>query len=174
MIEKELDLPTKCEQITDLGVRETFPFEERSYFLQAVNALEKDDLDFVREILGRHSSSVWKGQGETNAQWLLLQSAVSLIEACDDAKRQLPDHAQSQEALIGFYLSSLREVDRFQREFEQAAADHIDISGSMQAVVKRARDDYRSLIADVQNIFVKHLEKSGWPPTGMLAKRRRV
>lgn len=168
-IENELDLPAHCVNITDFGVRDAFPFEERSFFLRAVEALDKDDVDQVRQLLERHTTSVWNGQGETSAQWLILQNALSLIEACEDAERQLPDHTQSQESLIGFYLSSLREVDRTQREFEQAAADHIDIKGNMQAVIKRARDAYRSLVAEVQSVFVKHLESTGWPPTGMLA-----
>lgn len=35
-IERELDLPGKCAGIQDLGIRDTFPFEERSFFSQAV------------------------------------------------------------------------------------------------------------------------------------------
>jgi hypothetical protein len=168
-IEQELDLPARCEHITDLGVRESFPFEERSIFQQAIEAIDKDDNDRVRQLLERHATSVWNGQGEASAQWLLLQNAVSLIEACGDAERQLADHAQSQDALIGFYVSSLREVDRCQREFEQAAVGYIDVKGVMRTVISRAHDAYRTLIAEVQSVFIKHLETSGWPPTGMLA-----
>lgn len=168
-IEKELDLPAKCDYIVDLGVRESFPFEERSIFLRSVEALEKDDIDQVRQFLTRHTTSVWNAQGESTAQWSLLQNAVNLIEVCEDAERQLPDHTQTQESLIGFYLASLREVDRAQREFEQTAADHFDTKGNMQAVIQRARDSYRSLTADIQNVFVNHLESTGWPPSGVLA-----
>ncbi len=168
-IEKELDLPKKCAEIKDFGIRESFPFEERSFFMQAIAALEKDDVDQVRQILGRHTTSVWNSQGETSAQWLILQNALSLIESCEDAERQLADHTQSQDSLIGFYLNSLREVDRLQREFEQSTANHIDQKGHLQIVIKRARESYRNLVSEVQSVFVKHLESTGWPPTGMLA-----
>ena len=167
--EKELNLVEVCKQINDLGVRDTFPFEERSFFRQAVEALQRDDVDKVRQILGRHVRSVWTGKGECQAQWVLLQAAVSLVETCDDADRQLADHARSQETLIAFYLASLREVDRLQREFEQATGDYIDFQGDLHEVVARARSAYRGLVEKVQGIFVKHLETSGWPPTGMLS-----
>ena len=48
-----------------------------------------------------------------------------LIEACDDFERQLPEHTRSQAELIDFYLGSLREADRLQREFEQAMGDFL-------------------------------------------------
>jgi hypothetical protein len=54
---------------------------------------------------------------------------LSLVEACEDFERQLPDHARSQAELIDFYLGSLREADRLQREFEQAAGDFLDPHG---------------------------------------------
>jgi hypothetical protein len=168
-IEAELNLKQVCQQITDLGVRDTFPFEERSFFHQAVAALQRDDIDTVRGVLGRHARSVWIGKGECQAQWMLLQAAVCLIEACDDADRQLADNARSQQALIDFYLRSLREVDRMQREFEQATGDYIDTQGDLHQVVAQARSAYRSLAEKIQGLFVKHLETSGWPPTGLLA-----
>jgi hypothetical protein len=123
----------------------------------------------VRQILGRNVNSVWLGKGESQAQWVLLKSAVCLIEACDDAERQLPDHARSQDTLIDFYLANLREVDRLQREFEQASGDYIDFQGDLHEVVAQARAAYRGLVEEVQGLFVKHLESSGWPPAGMLS-----
>lgn len=168
-IERELDLPTACQGIEDLGVRDTFPFEERSFFGQAVDALKRDNIDKLRRMLDRHTHSVWVGRGENQAQWQLLQGALSLIEACEDAERQLPDYSRSQEDLIDFYISSLREVDRLQREFEQAECDLLIQEDGVEEVVPLARDAYRKLIDKVQRLFVGHLEKSGWPPAGRLA-----
>ena len=79
----------------------------------------------MRAMLPHHTHSIWSGTGESQAQWGLLQAAVQLIEACDDYDRQLSDHARDQEALIDFYLASLREADRLQREFEQAVGDAV-------------------------------------------------
>ncbi len=168
-IEADLQLPTICTDIKDLGKRDTFAFEERSFFTLAVDALKRDAIDQVRGILERHSNSVWIGKGESQAQWQLLRSALSLIEACDDADRQLPDHHKDQRSLIDFYIASLREVDRLQREFEQAAPDWLLSSEVMQQIVDAAHSAYRKLVERVQGMFTKHLEIDGWPATGMLA-----
>jgi hypothetical protein len=168
-IENELGLREACAGIENLGVRDTFPFEERSFFAQAVDALKRDNVDKLRQVLGRHTSSVWTGRGQNQAQWQLIEAAVSLVEACEDADRQLPDHARSQESLIDFYTSSMREVDRLQREFEQAERDLLIKQDGVEDAVPHARAAYRKLVDKVQGLFVRHLEQAGWPPAGRLA-----
>jgi hypothetical protein len=105
-------------------MRDTFPFEERSFFRQAVEAVRCDEVDRLRMILARHGRSVWVGRGGEPGSMGIVAGGRRLIETCDDCQRQLADHARSQETLIEFYLGSLREVDRLQRELEQAAGDY--------------------------------------------------
>ena len=112
---------------------------------------------------------MWLGKGESQAQWDLVRASLSLVEACEDFERQLPDNARSQGELIDFYLGSLREADRLQREFEQAAGDLLDTHGLMHEVMSQARARYRRLAEKVQGVFVKHIETTGWPPAGRLA-----
>lgn len=128
--------------------------------------MKLDAIDRVREILDRHANTVWIGKGESQAQWQLLRSALSLIEACDDADRQLPDRAKSQESLIDYYIGSLREVDRLQREFEQSAPDWLLTTPTMQEIVATAQSAYRKLIERIQGLFVRFLESDGWPAAG--------
>lgn len=168
-IEAELALPELCGTIEDLGERDTFPFEERTFLRTAIKGIVTGNTDATRRVLTRHKSSVWLGKGESQAQWELVRSGLSLVEACEDFERQLPDHARSQEDLIDFYLGSLREADRLQREFEQAAGDFLDQQGMMHDVIGQARARYRRLVEKVQSVFVKHVETAGWPPTGRLA-----
>jgi PglZ domain-containing protein len=165
-IENELSLPLRCEQIVDLGVRDTFPFEERSLFTQAVDALKRDNVDRLRELLGRHTGSIWVGRGESQAQWQLLKAAASLIEACEDADRQIQEHARGQDTLIDLYIGSVREVDRLQREFEEAADDPTLEGGQLTEVKNRARTTYQRLANRLQSMFIRQLEKTGWPPMG--------
>ena len=168
-IEQDLNLAALCVGITDLGARDTFPFEERTYLVNAMQALSQGDADRVRAIIQRHAGSVWTGKGESQAQWGLVQAALQLIEACDDFERQLPDHSRSQQMLIDFFLTGLREADRLQREFEQAVGDHYDIDEVMAKVIQQARSRYRRLSEKTQLVFTKHLQASGWPPTSRLA-----
>lgn len=168
-IQQELNLPAACQTIEDLGVRDTFPFEERTFFAQAVKALQADDVDMLRQVLANHSTSVWVSRGENETQWQLLQAAVLLIESCADVELLLPDYVSRQETLIDFYTSRLRDVDRLQREFEQAAGDVFDMAAAMMPVLKQARSAYHNLSNIVQAVFIRHLENSGWPPPGRLA-----
>ncbi len=168
-VEADLKLADVCGTLDDLGVRDTFPFEERTFLRAAINGLASNDTDLTRTVLARHKGSVWLGKGESQAQWDLVRAGLSLVEACEDFERQLPDHSRTQASLIDFYLSSLREADRLQREFEQAAGDFIDPHGLMHAVINQARGRYRRLAEKVQGVFAKHIESTGWPPAGRLA-----
>lgn len=168
-IEKDLHLEELCEGFDDLGTRDTFPFEERSLMQAAIRGVATGDLDVTRRMLSTREGSVWAGSGESQAQWELVRAGMSLVEACEDLERQLPTNVRTQSDLIAFYLSSLREADRLQREFEQAASDLLDPYGLMQEVIEQARARYRKLIEAVQGAFVKHLDASGWPPTGLHA-----
>jgi hypothetical protein len=168
-IEAELNLRDLCGAIEDLGERDTFPFEERTFLRTAIKGILTGDTDATRRVLSRQKSCVWLGKGESQAQWDLIRAGLSLVEACDDFERQLPDHARSQADLIDFYVGSLREADRLQREFEQAAGDFLDQHGLMHEVIGQARARYSRLAEKVQCVFVKHVESSGWPPAGRLA-----
>ena len=168
-IEAEMNLPEVCSGIEDLGQKDTFPFEERTFLRQAMDALLRDNADRTRALLGRHARSVWIGKGESQVQWALIRAALHLMEACEDFERQLPDHGRRQESLLDFYIGSLREADRLQREFEQAVGDFLDAQGFMGEVIQVARSRYRRLAEKVQAAFVSHLETDGWPPTGRLA-----
>ena len=64
-----LNLPAHCRSIVDLGNRDTFPFEERSFFARAVEALRDDDMDALRGLVSRHGRSIWVSRGESQAQW---------------------------------------------------------------------------------------------------------
>ena len=171
-IENELNLPALCQSIEDLGVRDTFPFEERTFLKIAIKGIISGNTDATRNILARQKNSVWLGKGESQAQWELIRSGLNLIEACEDYERQLPEHSRSQANLIDYYLSNLREVDRLQREFEQAVGDFVDAHGLMHELIEQARARYRRLSEKAQSTFMKHLETAGWPPQGRLANSK--
>lgn len=89
-IERLLELPQHCEAISDLGERDTFPFEEQSFFAAAVSALRENNLDRVRQILESHTDSVWTGRDQSQLLWRLLRAAVDLYQAVPTPKRSSP------------------------------------------------------------------------------------
>jgi hypothetical protein len=168
-IERELDLPAACVGIKDLGKLDTFPFEERTFLQFAVDALKEDRLDEVRTVVDRHKHSVWLGQGESQAQWGLVRAALQLVAACEDADRSLSGNTGNLDSLIDHYTSSLREIDRLQREFEQAIGEYVSTEPIVDNVAEHARKRYARIAEKVQTIFINHLENEGWPPQGKLA-----
>lgn len=170
-VEQVLNLPALCQDIANLGVRDTFPFEERASFSHAVTALREDDADKLWAILARHRQSVWVARGENESQWQLLKAAADLIHAADDALQQLGEPARSQDSLIDYYLATLCQVDRLHREFEQAANEQIYLNDEdvIGAIMEQARRAYRKLADAVQESFLRRLSQSGWPPPGRLA-----
>jgi PglZ domain-containing protein len=167
-IERDLNLEKACQAVTDLGVLDTFPFEERTYLQLAIKAVDENDIDTLNEILLRHKESIWSNRGENESQWELVSAAKSLIGACGDLLSQLPEHSANQAALLDFYLAHLREADRLQREFEQTITDYWDEHGLLTPVINKARYQYRQLAEKVQILFTKQLVDTGWPPQGRL------
>lgn len=49
-IEKELNLVSQFGSWSDLGDRDTFPFEERTFLSRAIEGILRDDIDRVRSI----------------------------------------------------------------------------------------------------------------------------
>lgn len=170
-IEKDLNLVSQFDDWFDLGDRDTFPFEERTFLSRAIEAILRDDIDRVRSISERHQQSVWTGKGESRAQWDLIRSATELLQTCDDMERQLSDNARNLDVLLVFYVSTLREADRLHREFEQAVSDYDwqDAQGVMTPVKQQVRKQYGKLVEKVQLIFTRHVEQSGWPLAGQLS-----
>ena len=170
-VETELNLKDICGQMIDLGIRDTFPFEERTFLQRAMEFLQQNDTDKVHSILSRHAQSVWTGKGESQAQWDLLRSALALVKSCEDNERILSEHTRSMENLVDFYISHLREVDRLHREFEQSVSEYAwqDTQGMMNPLQQQVRKQYSKLIEKVQLVFTRHLEDSGWPLTHKLA-----
>jgi hypothetical protein len=168
-VERELDLSKQCANLKDLGLIDTFPFEERHFIEKAIQALSKDDIDGLRSILKGHAHTVWSGTAESQAQWGLIQSALSLCEVCDDLERQLPIHSRDINALIDYYLNHFREVDRCHREFELAVNDCLDAVTYLSRVVSLSRDRYRKITTTVQELFIRYLADTGWPPGTLLA-----
>lgn len=170
-IEKDFNLVSHFDGWSDLGNRDTFPFEERTFLSRAIDGILRDDIDGVLSISERRQQSVWTGKGESRAQWDLIRSAAELLQTCDDMERQLSDNARNLDVLLAFYVSSLREADRLHREFEQAVGDFDwqDTQSVMTPVKQQVRKQYGKLVEKTQLIFTRHVEQSGWPLAGQLS-----
>ncbi|MBW8191425.1 PglZ domain-containing protein [Neiella marina] len=168
-IETELKLDSLCANITKLGHRDTFPFEEKCYLRQAIDALLADNGDLTRKIVSEHANSVWSSNSESLVNWELVKSSQRLLETCEDLERELPNFIKKQNDLIEFYQSSLRRADQLHREFEQAVNDCPNADELMPGVVGLVRKHYRKLVEPVQQGFTHFTHDSGWPPAEIVS-----
>ena len=168
-IENALNLPVLCTDIDDFGERDTFPFEERACFTQAVVAIKQGDTQVLNRVFQRHEASLWAKLSDNPAQWTLLGSATKLSQVCDEVARQLSAYNHELSQIIEFYVTQVCEVDRLQREFEQSAADLLEIGGAVDEVIRMVRVTYRKLMEKLQAAFLSQIEKSGWPVLGRLS-----
>ena len=168
-VERELQLTAVCRELENLGVRDTFPFEERTFLKRAIQGIVTEHFDLARQMLARQTKSVWLGKGESQSQWGIVGASLNLMEACDDLEAQLSTRSRTLDDLLDFYTISLREADRLQRELEQAVGVYIDEDGVLDEVVARARKRYGVLAQKVQAVFIRQIEANGWPSTARLA-----
>lgn len=168
-IEIELKLAETCREVENLGTRETFYFEGRTFLENAIGGVLGDNSIAVREILHRRADSVWRVRGDNQPVWTMLAAALDLIENCARLEQQFNALPATQTALIDFYLADLHRADRLHREFEESVADVFGLDGRLKTVVKVARAKYARLIEKTQAAFVRFLESEGWTPAGRLA-----
>jgi hypothetical protein len=166
-LERDLNLPAHCADLEDLGLRDTFPFEERTFMRQAIATMATDNLEKVHTILQRRTQSVWSDRGDHQTQWELVRQTLALVEMCATLEAELAEQAQTQTRLIDFYTRAAREADRLQREME----NHVVaiFADELRPVVQHGRRVYRDFTNRIQTAFVRHLEQSGWPPTGYIS-----
>jgi hypothetical protein len=168
-VETELKLDSICANITKLGRRDTFPFEERCFLKQAIEALLSDNGNITRNIIDAHSNSVWSSKSDSQVNWEMVKSSQKLLETCSDLKRELPSHTKSQSQLVEFYQTSLRRADQLHREFEHAVSDCPDAEDLMPGLVNLVRKEYRELVEGVQFKFTEYVNDSHWPPENYIS-----
>jgi hypothetical protein len=167
-VEAELKLKDACAGIDDLGERDTFPFEERTFLTRAVRALCAGDVEQVQRVLDGRARSVWRETGDGAGQWGALSAALALLSACDAAGERLAAQARDIGALVNFYVAEYARVDQRQREFEQAVAEALDAE-PLRDAVSYVRARHRAVAEKVQTAYIRQLEASGWPPAALPA-----
>jgi len=164
--ERELGLREACGGIDDLGVKDTFPFEERTFLLRAAAAIKRGDLDMARKLVSRSHRSVWCTRHDTVQHWELVERALEVVQLCDDLESEIINALRSAEKLVEFFTSRFRAVDRAHRELERSAMH--DEHETLDDMLVYARMRYRDLTERLQSAFIQHVESGGWPISGLL------
>lgn len=162
-IEVEYALAERSQGMTQLGVRDTFSFEER-YFLQfMVGRALAGDLDKAREIWESRKKSIWMGQEERLAEWSLASRALDLLDAAD---RLSTPKFPTLESIVHGYALNWRDLDRHHREMEQAVNEWQGDHDGLESLVGHARSHYFRSVEALQAEFIRLVTSEGWPVSG--------
>ncbi|MBE7502035.1 MAG: PglZ domain-containing protein [Verrucomicrobiales bacterium] len=159
-VEAALVLPERAAAMPNLGLRDTFAFEERFHLRQFVAAVQAGEFPAARTILHARQHSIWLTHECRLAEWSVAERALELVECIE---HRPPPSFASLEAMVRAYADGWRELDRRHRELEQALADWHDDDDSLDALILEARQRYLKLAGALQSEFLRHVAAEGWP-----------
>lgn len=164
-IEDEMKLRDHFSGVTQLGTRDTFPFEERQYLANVDAAIQRNDSATARAIIEGRRQSVWRHQPERAQIWQVVERCVNLIEATAN----VGDQVTTVRGMIDAYtrVGGWSDVDRQQRLMEQSWSDCANSDEAM-TIVEFARRRYRECIDRMQERFLRAVQDEGWHPEGIL------
>lgn len=171
-IAAELDLENCMEEVVELGLLDTFAFEERSFLASFVLATVEENWGQAQTISEQRQHSIWVKQTDRQILWTTAGRAQRLLARADDIERDLPSNGKSLADLIHFYCSRSYLLDQEQREFEQSVADAMGEVEGIEPLIELARDRYREVTGKQQHRFMDSVQSESWPASGMLRATR--
>jgi len=166
-IASELDLENRMKDILDLGRRDTFAFEERSFLAAFVKATMEENWALAETISTQRSDSIWVRQTDRQILWTTAGRAQRLLSRADDIERDLPSHNKSLQDLIHFYCSRSYLLDQEQREFEHSVADAMGELEGIEPLIEHARERYRFVVEKQQHHLIELVKTESWPSSGI-------
>lgn len=168
-IEAALELESECHGIVDLGMTDTFAFEEKNFLAQASVAIRSKQWDAARAILDTHKKSLWTEEGERKLLWRILELGLETLEHVKRAEVHLKHAGHSGKELCELFDAELIKVDRAYRNLEEATAQTFEGYDEIEDIVNASRVSYRNHFNQLQTKFLATVQREGWPLNDMSA-----
>ncbi|HRQ87156.1 MAG TPA: PglZ domain-containing protein, partial [Bacteroidia bacterium] len=152
-ISAELGLEAEMARVRDLGVRDTFSFEERSFLAGYIDALREGDYAKAEAIASARKHSVWVQESDRQLLWTLAERALELQRGLDDFDRELGEVKPETPDLIAFYTGRGYRLDQRHRYFEETLAEIDEESEDIDRLVDECRTRYRNAVDRLQRLF---------------------
>lgn len=169
-VARELKVEYHLGGLTELGERETFAFQEKTFLIRFRDAALAEQFDVANEIVERWRDSVWvKHSGERQGLWTIAERSIQLLVMLDDLKpiiSGLP--GKSTETVFDFYAQRFHLADQKYRSFEQAVADALGECEELEQIIEMTRKRYISSAESLQSKFIEGVQTQGWPVSGRL------
>ena len=143
-------LEERMRDVPDLGKRDTFAFEERSFLRQYVKALSAGNWADAAEIADQRNGNRSGSSTRSAACFGRSRSAArELLVAAGDLERDLAAVAKSADALISFYTGRAYRLDQTHRELEKAVADTCGETDGVEELVDSVRKRFRAVAEQI-------------------------
>lgn len=168
-LESDLRLPNIMRDVEELGVRDTFAFEEKQYLNRLVKLIETGDLNGAQKIIGGRQKSVWRHRADRSQIWTVAERCLKFLSVCNDVSSSWKSDSHSVKAMIEAYTGNEGwfRLDGLQRLFEQSAAECVK-ADEISDLVELCRRRYREVADPIQEKLLSMVEQEGWPPDGFL------
>lgn len=168
-VARELNLEPHMAQAADLGVRDTFAFEERTFLLRFTAAAAEKDFTRCEEILHHRRDSLWaRNDSVRQGLWALAERALQLLIRAQDLEPQLQSAPGTVSSLIELYITRFRHLDREQRNLESTVRAALEEADTMEGLINQARQSCARVTEKLQALFIAAVQKEGWPASGYL------
>jgi hypothetical protein len=168
-VEKALRLVELASNLPYLGVRDTFPFEEKAYLKRLELLAKAGNLTEARQVVNQRRQSVWRYIPERALIWKLAERCIDFLIAAEAWNRQSSKIPNTVRDLVQAYTTTdgFWQTDRQQRLVEQGAAACAE-DDEVGGLVAICRQRYAEVVGSAQSVFLRVVEREGWPPEGIL------
>ena len=168
-VEADLRLAAVTKGIENLGVLDTFAFEERQYLARLLRRVKGGDLAAARSILNDRRRSIWRHLPERALLWSVAERCVDFLETVAIVEKGWREEASSTKSMVQAYTrpEGWAKLDRRQRLYEQSAAGCAD-DDEVLPLVDACRTRYRTAALQIQDRFLTLVRTEGWPPEGVM------
>jgi len=166
-VQQQLHLAEFADILPDLGIRDTFPFEEEILLGRTVARALSLDLTGARDIIIKRRASIWRSRPDRMLLWSVVERAVALLEVVQRIEASFKPTKKSSDLLHAYTTGGWFEIDRSQRLFEKAVANSQDDS-TIGSIIELARRMYAALAVKIQGSLLDCVKADGWPPEGVL------
>lgn len=168
-IEVQLGLEKRMSHIEDLGQRDTFAFEERTFLLVFVKNVLSGNVGKAENVAIIRRNSIWvRNTDERQILWTIAERALEMMNEIESIKVLIPGKFKDLNGILLAYCERLQKVDKLQRNFEQAIADTDGQCDPLNEFIEVARKRYLNFIEEIQKTFVELVQREGWPASGQL------
>ena len=166
-VTEELGLEIHCGTLDDLGVLDTFAFEERCFLRTFAKAALAGDLEKAGRFVAERSRSFWIRDGARAGEWKLAGCCVDVLQSVADLKEVLKGVGPAGAGgWLDFQTTHGHRLDTAHRLMEQVSQDLLPEPGPLTEVITRARQSHREFTDRVTRSFQDVVIKEGWPVPG--------